>query len=402
MTELAINGGPAVFGENKAGSYAPAWPVPYPETEEKLIDIYRSGLWGGCRKYEQQLMKDFAAWQGAKHSVWMCNGTTTLECALLALGVGKGDEVIVPGVSWVATAQAPLYVGAKTVIVDIDPETMCIDPAKIEEAITPRTKAIIPVHLFSAVADMDKINAIAKKHGLHVVEDCAHAHGAKQHGIGVGAIGDIGSFSFQLSKLMTAGEGGCCTTNSDDYADKIIRASHIGNSLYNPGVPPPHGLMCHQYRFTEFQAAIILDQLAHQDELRARRMKQFRKLEQLLAGTSGIRLQKTSHVDDERAFYFLCFLLQLNELKPGIDREEVSKALAAEGVNLNIGWGYPIYGMGVWNVPESDYVKCDTTNCDDLMYKRQLVCTGNMLLVEDEIIEKFAEAINKVMKAYAI
>ena len=401
MTELAINGGPAVFGGVRADSFAPKWPIPYPETEAKLLEVYRSSLWGGCRKYEQQLMTDFAAWAGAKYSVWMCNGTTTLECALIALGVGPGDEVIVPGVSWAATAQTPIYVGAKTVFVDIDPETMCIDPAKIEEAITPRTKAIIPVHLFSAIADMDKINAIAKKHNLYVIEDCAHAHGAKQHGVGVGVLGDIGSFSFQLSKLMTAGEGGCCITNNDDYADKVMRASHIGTSRFNPGVKPPMGLLCHQYRMTEFQAAIILDQLAHQDELRAKRMQQFRKLEKLLEGVPGIRLQKTSCPDDLRAFYFICFILKLEELKPGIDRDTVMKTLEAEGVFLNIGWGYPIYGMGIWNALPEVYEKKDTTNCDELMYKRQLVCTGNMLLTEDDVINKFAEAIDKVMRAYA-
>ena len=401
MSELAINGGTAVFGGARADSFAPKWPIPFPETEEKLIEIYRSSLWGGCRKYEQQLMTDFAAWQGAKYSIWMCNGTTTLECAQIALGIGPGDEVIVPGVSWVATAQTPIYLGAKTVMVDIDPDTMCIDPVKIEEAITPRTKAIIPVHLFSAIADMDRINAIAKKHGLYVIEDCAHAHGARQHGKGVGAIGNVGSFSFQWSKLMTAGEGGCCITDNDEYADKIMRASHIGSSRFNPGVKAPMGLICHQYRMTEFQAAIILDQLAHQDELKAKRMKQFRKLEKLLANTPGIRLQKSSMPDDERAFYFVCFILKLEELKDGIDRDIVMKALEAEGVFLNIGWGYPIYGMAAWNIPQELYIKKDTPNCDELMYRRQLVCSGSMLLTDDEVISKFAEAIDKVMRAYA-
>ena len=401
MKELAINGGPAVFGGERADSFAPKWPIPYPETEEKLIELFRSRQWGGSRKYEQQLMKDFAEWSGAKHSIWMCNGTTTLECALIALGVGPGDEVIVPGVSWAATAQTPLYVGAKTVLVDIDPENMCIDPDRIEEAITPRTKAIIPVHLFSAIADMDRINAIAKKHNLYVIEDCAHAHGARQHDIGVGVLGDIGSFSFQLSKLMTAGEGGCCITNNDDYADKVMRASHIGVSSFNPGVKPPMGLMCHQYRMTEFQALIILDQLAHQNELRAKRMQQFRKLEKLLSSTPGIRLQKTSHEDDLRAFYFVCFILRLEELRSDIDRDAIMKALEAEGVFLNIGWGYPIYGMAIWNTPPEMYVKKETPNCDELMYRRQLVCSGNMLLADDDVISKFAEAIDKVMRAYA-
>ncbi|MBQ7179327.1 MAG: DegT/DnrJ/EryC1/StrS family aminotransferase [Victivallales bacterium] len=399
--QLAINGGTPVFQGASANSFAPEWPPSFPEIEEKLLEVYRSHQWGGCKKFEQQLMVDYAAWQGAKYSVFMANGTVTLECALLALGVGPGDEVIVPGVSWMATAQAPLYVGAKTVMVDIDPDTMCIDPARIEEAITSRTKAIIPVHLFSSVADMDKIKAIAKKHGLFIVEDCAHAHGARQHGVGVGSLGDIGSFSFQSSKLMTAGEGGCCTTNDEKYADYLFRASHIGGSRLFPGVKPPMGLMCHQYRLTDFQAAIILGQLAHQDEMKQKRLTQFHRLEKLLSKTPGIMLQKSTFQDDERAFYFACFLLKPEQLKADADRATIQKALEAEGVFLNIGWGYPIYDMPMWNISPETYEKKETPVCEDTIYRRQLVCTGNILLADNDVIDKFAEAIDKVMRYYS-
>ena len=271
MNKLAINGGTPAFQKGELNSLLPKWPPYYPETEQKLLEVYRSNHWGGKGPYEMKLMTEFAAFQDAKYAVWMCNGTTTLECALLALGIGPGDEVIVPGMTWVATAEAPIYVGATPVIVDIDPNTLCIDPAKIEEAITPRTKAIIPVHLYSAIADMDRINDIARKHGLFVIEDCAHSHGAKQHGRGTGSIGQIGSFSFQSSKLMTAGEGGCCTTNDERLADRIFRLTHIGNSVLRPKEHLEKGLICRQYRFTEFQAAIIYDQLQHQDEERRKR-----------------------------------------------------------------------------------------------------------------------------------
>ena len=400
MNDLAINGGIPVFGEKKMMDLIPPWPPRYPETEEKLIEVYRSGLWGGCRTYEQKLMTEFAAFQGSQYSVWMVNGTVTLECALISLGIGPGDEVIVPGVSWIATAEAPIYAGATPVIVDIDPETCCIDPARIEEAITPRTRAIIPVHLFSAVADMDAINAIAKKYNLAVIEDCAHAHGAKQHGKGVGSIGDIGSFSFQLSKLMTAGEGGCCTTNSEVLADRLFRASHIGNSRLFPKEPLEEGFLCHQYRFTDFQAAIIYDQMQHEKELHARRAAGMDLLTSLLKDTPGLQQQKSSFEDDDRSYYVPTFLLKKESLKEGVSRADIFKALSAEGVLFHESWGAPLYDFPSWNVPKNLYIKHETPVCDDVMYNRALFTQNPLLLSDESIISKVAEALDKVMRYY--
>ena len=401
MSKLAIDGGVPVFGGKKAEDFVPAWPIPYPETEPKLIEVFRSGKWGGCGPYEQKLMSEFALWQGAEYSSWMANGTVTLECALLALGVGPGDEVIVPGVSWIATAEAPVYVGATPVIVDIDPETLCLDPVKTEEAITPRTKAVIPVHLFSAVADMDKIMAIAEKHHLYVVEDCAHAHGAKQHGRGVGSIGHVGSFSFQLSKLMTAGEGGCCTTNDPELNDRIFRASHIGNSRLHPKDPPESGFICHQYRFTEFQAAVICDQLRHQDELKRKRAANAALLREYLREVPGIRLQASSCPDDERAYYFPTLLLDTARLKPGVTRAWIYNALRAEGVLFHEGWGCPLYRAPAWNVPENRFVKHGTPVCDDVMCSRVVIGHNTLLLGDAPFTEKVAECFDKVMHAAA-
>lgn len=401
MSTLAVHGGTPVFGEKKMMELIPPWPPRYPETEEKLLEVYRSGQWGGCRTYEQKLMSEFAEFQSARYSVWMVNGTVTLECALLALGIGPGDEVIVPGVSWIATAEAPIYVGATPVIVDIDPLTCCIDPAKIEEAITPRTRAIIPVHLFSAVADMDAIMAIAAKHGLAVIEDCAHAHGARQHGKGVGSFGDVGSFSFQLSKLMTAGEGGCCTTNSEELCDKLFRASHIGNSRLFPKEPLEMGYICHQYRFTEFQAAVIYDQMLHEPELHARRAAGIKLLNDLLKETPGIMQQQSSYADDDRAYYFLTYLLKEGALKEGVTRADIFAALTAEGVLFHEGWGAPLYSFPSWNVPGEKFIKHDTLVCDDIMYNKALISHNAVLLSDEKIISKVAEAVDKVMRYYA-
>ncbi|MCQ2379368.1 MAG: DegT/DnrJ/EryC1/StrS family aminotransferase [Victivallaceae bacterium] len=400
MSELAINGGKPVFDGKPAMDYAPTWPIPFPEIEKDLISIYRSGKWSGTKTYEQKLMVDFAALQGVKYSAWMANGTVTLETALIALGIGPGDEVIVPAVSWLATAEAPIYVGATPVVVDIDRETFCIDPDRIEEAITPRTKAIIPVHLFSAVADMDRINAIAKKHNLFVIEDCAHAHGARQHGVGVGGLGDIGSFSFQLSKLMTAGEGGCCTTNDERLFDRVFRVSHIGNSRISKEAPEM-GMICHQYRMTEFQAAIIDGQIAHVKELADWSRRSVARLMSLIKDTPGIVQQKSACPDDERAYYFFAMRLLLDHLKPGVTRAQILKAFQAEGVLLHEGWGHPIVDMAQWNVPEKLYVKRDTPVSNEIMYDAGVYALNNLMLVDEPVIDRIAEAIDKVMRYYA-
>lgn len=401
MVKLALDGGTPVFSEKTAGDYAPKWPITHPETEQKLIDIFRSRKWGLHGEYEKKLETEFATYQGAKHSIWMVNGTTTLECALLALGIGAGDEVILPGVTWIATATAALYCGAKPVIVDIDPETLCIDPARIEEAITPRTKAIIPVHLFSAMADMKNILAIAKKHNLVVIEDCAHAHGARQHGQGAGAFGEGGSFSFQLSKLMTGGEGGCCTTNDDRIAERIFRLSHIGNSHWHPGTLPDSDLLCRQYRFTEFQAAIIYDQLQHYPDEVAQRMKNSELMKQLLESIPGVKMQRSSYPDDVQSFYFIILLLETEKLKPGIDRAQIFKALTAEGVSFGTAWGCPLYKSLAWNIPEEKYVKHETKVCEDVCYNRLMSWGHSMFLCEPWVIEKSMEALRKVMTHYA-
>lgn len=399
MNTLAFHGGKPVFEPEELDRLLPPWPPYLPETEEKLLSIYRSGKWGLCGEYEKKLMEEFAAYQDTKHCIWMCNGTTTLECALLALGVGPGDEVIVPGVTWVATAQAVQYVGATPVIVDIDPDTLCIDPEKVREAITPRTRAIIPVHLYSAIADMDAINAIAKEYGIHVLEDCAHAHGTKQHGKGVGSLSSFGSFSFQLSKLMTAGEGGCLTTNDDHLADLAFRLSHIGNSRLFPQEPLPVDLECHQYRFTEFQAAIIYDQLQHQDEYRAKRQTGAKLVNEYIKDIPCIKMQKSSYEDDDRDYYFFTFLLQKAFLKEGLTREQVLAMIRAEGILLGVGWGCPLYKSLAWNSSEGKYIKHNTDVCEDVMYNRLMAISHRVLLAEQSVVERWAEALRKVMLA---
>lgn len=202
--KLAINGGEKIFTQNPE---IPAWPVTSDKVAEKLKEVYLSGKWSFNGPEEQKFAKDFARYNNAEYGVVMANGTVTLESTLHALNIGPGDEVIVPALTWIATAMAVHYVGATPVFVDIEADTWCLDPAKLEEAITPATKAVIPVHLYGSMADMEKIMDIADKNNLYVIEDCAHAQGGVWNGKGLGSIGIVGSFSFQESKTLSSGEG---------------------------------------------------------------------------------------------------------------------------------------------------------------------------------------------------
>ena len=404
MEKLAIDGGTPVFGSKTIRDYYPTWPIPYPETKEKLIEIYDSGKWGMCDKYEKMLMPEFAKYQGAKYSVWMCNGTTTLECALLALGIGPGDEVIVPAHTWIATGEAVVHRGATPVVVDIEHDTLCMDPERFEAAITPKTKAVIPVHLFGSMADMERINAIAKKHGLAVIEDCAHAHGGEWDGKHVGTLSDVGSFSFQQSKLMASGEGGCCITNDDDLADTLGRLSHIGYQFGSKqgqkGTPPPVGLLCHNYRVTDFQAEILLSQLAHLKEDTIARAKNAEILRKRLNAIPGVMVQAAGRKATLQSYYTYCVMVDHTRLKEGFTRADVLKAIQAEGVTAYEGWGQPMYRQNLWTVPEDMYRNEGCETAENIIANDLTMMNLQYLMLSEADTHKIADAYEKVLSVY--
>ena len=210
MKKLAINGGAPTI--KKA---FPAWPV-WDETElQSVKSAVEGGVWGIHGPKLVEFAEKFAAFQHVKYALPVANGSVAIEIVLEALGIGAGDEVIVPDYTFMATAVAPIRLGAKLVLVDVDPDTFCIDPQCIQEAITDKTKAIIPVHLGGHPCDMESIMILAEKYVLHVIEDCAHAHGAIWDGSYVGSFGDAGTFSLQSSKTLCCGEGGAIVTNSE-------------------------------------------------------------------------------------------------------------------------------------------------------------------------------------------
>jgi L-glutamine:2-deoxy-scyllo-inosose/3-amino-2,3-dideoxy-scyllo-inosose aminotransferase len=278
MANLAVLGGTPV-GAVKI----PSWPIHGEEEEREILEVVKSGKWASYGPKQEAFEKAFSEYTGAKHSMCVTNGSHALRVSLEALGIGPGDEVILPGNTWKATALAVLDVNAVPVIVDIELDTMNICPKAAEAAITPKTRAIIPVHLWGRMCDMDAIMALAAKYGLFVVEDCAHQHGSRWRDVNAGAIGDAGAFSLQDSKQLTTGEGGMVTAKDDRVAANV---RSLTNSGRNYGWPP---MTSGNFRFTEFQAAIGLCQLARIDEQNKLREKNALWLEPELEKVGGLK-----------------------------------------------------------------------------------------------------------------
>lgn len=397
MGNLAINGGIPVCDEMIKPM---AWPPLFEETADKLKELYFSRQWSFNCQAEQDFSREFADYHGAKHGIFMANGTVTLECALLAGGIGAGDEVIVPALTWIATAMVVRYVGAIPVFVDIDPETLCMDPEKMEAAITAKTKAVIPVHLYGSMADIDKIKEITDKHGLFLIEDCAHMQGGKWNERGVGSWGDVGSFSFQQSKTLSCGEGGICITNDDKLADLIYRAKHIGYDTLawqggaNNG--PPVDLPCHNYRSTGFQALIVSGQLPALPGLLDKYNKNADVLREKVSGITGLRVQKKGRLASPQGYYGMTFLFD-REILNDISFQTIIEACRAEGVQLAGTYG-PVYQHMLFNLQEGDY-RIDGGSCpisEGIGFERAIFMPHPYLGCEKAAVEKIGDIIVKV------
>jgi perosamine synthetase len=263
-----------------------ALPVAAPTVGERelqyVTECVVSGWISSTGPFVRRFEDLFATFCGTKHAIATSNGTTALHLSMLALGLSAGDEVIVPSLTFIATANAVAYVGATPVFVDCDPVTWTIDPATVEAAVTPRTKAIIPVHLYGHPADMEALLAVAKRHGLALVEDAAEAHGALCRGKPVGGIGDMGIFSFYGNKIVTTGEGGMIVTNDDTAAERMRLLRDHGMSHERRYW---HTVLGYNYRLTSLQAALGVAQMERIDDIIAAKL---RIAQQYRAGLSGI------------------------------------------------------------------------------------------------------------------
>jgi len=337
MSELAILGG----SKTRTEPY-PEWPVWDERDVQAVTEVVRSGRWGGYPYPGPQtakLAKEFAEMQGGGYAVPMINGTVTMEVALRAAGVGWGDEVLVPAYTFQATASAPMAAGAIPVIVDVDPNTYCLDPKAAQKAITPKTKAIIPVHLGSNMVDMDAIMELAEKHNLIVIEDCAHAHGAKWRGKGAGTIGHFGSFSLQSSKTLTSGEGGILLCKTPELAAKAASVIDCGRPHALGGGPEdPNGLsvMGANYRLSELQAALALVGIERFPAQAKQREEMAAYMDEALSEIKGVRVMKHDERHTTRSFYRYIFAIDPKEF--GVEHNVLCAALDAEGVGCWTGY----------------------------------------------------------------
>ena len=253
--------------------------------EEKYIsDAVKSSWISSTGGYVNRFEQEFAAFTGTHHAAGVCNGTVALHLALLALDVRPGDEVLVPSLTYIATANAVRYVGAEPVFVDVDPETWCLSPSHLEKSITRRTKGIIAVDLYGHPADMDAINHIAAVNGLWVVEDAAEAHSATYKGRPAGGLAKIGTFSFYGNKILTCGEGGALCLNDPSL---YLRVKTLRGQGMDPDRRYYFPVTGYNFRLTNLACALLCAQLERKDEILARRREIFRRYQENLQGIKG-------------------------------------------------------------------------------------------------------------------
>ncbi len=330
MSQLALLG-----GRPQRAMPFPAWPVGTDADSRAVQDTVSSGQWaylsrrGVFASHTVEVQEAFAAYHGARHALLVCNGSIALELAFLAAGIGPGDEVIVPALTFVATASAIIRAGGRPVFVDVDAETYCLDPGAAAAAITARTRAVVPVHLGCCLADMDALPELARRHNLLLIEDCAHVAGARWRGQGVGSFGEFGCFSFQLTKPLTCGEGGAILTSSDDLRARCYALLNCGRTP--PGqhvVDLPLGW---NLRMGELQAALLLSQFHRLEHWRQVREENVRALLGGLADLPWIEPVRFDERVTQRQFYYLT-LRYRSEGLDGISRDTVIEALNAEGI----------------------------------------------------------------------
>lgn len=398
-SKLAIRGGaPAVTHQ------APAWPV-VSELEVAWMEaVVRSGNWSWVGPHETAFCNEFKGFIGSKYCLGLSNGTVTLQCALQAVGVEPGDEVIVPGLTWVATAQAAMDIGANVVLVDIDPETLAIDPASIEKAITPKTRAIVPVHLYGCMCDMDAIMDIAARHNLKVVEDVAHQHGSRWRNRGAGAIGDAGSFSFQQSKVLTCGEGGAVTCNDEEVYRTVHCLKQVG---WAPDMTPGNKYG-HNYRMNEMQAVLLrggLRRLTEQTRVREENAALIREGLTSLGGP--LRAARRDPRITRQAYYAMTLVYEPAKAD-GLPRDGYLQALGAEGCRMG-GTYPPVYRSPLLNLYDKtspipyrdpaavqDYANLSLPNTEKAVTETAVTLSHGHLLGTRTYIDQLLEAVAKI------
>lgn len=310
-----------------------AKPIIGEEEKKAVIGVLNSGMLASGPKVKE-FEKRFAKYVGVKYAVATSSGTTALHLALLSLGIGRGDEVIVPSFSFIATANAILFCGAKPVFCDIDPKTYNIDTNKIEKLITKRTKAILPVHLYGQPADFKPIMEIAEKHNLYVIGDAAQAHGAEYYGGKIGSFGDVECFSFYPTKNMTTGEGGMITTNSEEIAEIARSLGNHGRRKTQWGYE--HVRLGYNYRMTDIEAAIGIEQLKKLDKLNDARRRNAMFYDEELEGFEGIIIP---YVMENVKHVYHQYTIRVDRKK----RERLIEVFKKKGIGYGVYYPKPLH-----------------------------------------------------------
>ncbi len=391
MAKLAINGGTPV----RTKPYI--WPIVGEEEEKLVMDVVKSGKWGHCMSPDCEVTKfekKYADYFGVKYAISIHGGSTALEYALRSIGIGPNDEVITPALTWVATQMAAVLIGADPVFVDVCPDNYCIDPEKIKEAITPKTKAIIPVHLGGYLCDMNKIMEISKEYNLPVIEDCAQAHGSRYDGKLAGTIGKFGCFSFEISKIMTAGEGGMIITNDKEKAEYIYSATNAGWAYGNRGNYPDK-IPGWNLRMTEFQAVLLSFQLDKLEERKRKRLKNALYLTEQLSKIEGIKPLKQDPDQNYFSYFFKFDSAHFND----IPVQKFREALEAEGIIrcFSSASHQLVYKMYQFCSPRKDYSNVSCPEAEKAFYKEAVgLSASGMLLAEKEDMDDIVNAIIKI------
>lgn len=294
-------------------------------------DAAKNGWGDKCYEYINKFEEKFREFTGAKYAIATSSCTGALHMGLAALGIGPGDEVILADTNWIASAAPITYVGAKPVFVDILPDTWCIDPDSVEAAITPRTKAIIAVHIYGNLCEMDKLLIIGEKYGIPIIEDAAEAIGSKWHGNHAGTLGKFGTFSFHGTKTLTTGEGGMFITNDADFYEKVLTLSNHGRARGQTKQFWPD-MLGFKYKMSNIQAAIGYGQMERIHELVSGKRDIFNCYQQQLSGLSGLKMNP-ERANTVNGYWMPTVVFDKNS---GITREKLQTVFAAENIDARV------------------------------------------------------------------
>jgi len=399
---LAIDGGEPVRREP-----LPSWPKFDNDEIDAVAAVLGSGkvnYWTG--EHGRMFEKEFAEYAGCSHGVALANGTAALDTALYALGIGRGDEVVVPSRTFIATASAVVLRGARPVMADIDAESKNLSVETVGGLITANTRAIIAVHLAGWPCDMDPLAVLARKHGISLIEDCAQAHGATYKGRPVGSLGDVGAFSFCQDKIMsTGGEGGMLTTNVADIHKRAWSYKDHGKSFHKAQEPKQttgfcwlHDSFGTNWRLTESQSAIGRLQLAKLDSWVERRRQNAGLLVERLSVIPGLRVPQPSSEFGHSYYRFYSFV-RPEMLRSGWDRDRIMQAISAEGIPCFSGTCAEVY-------LEKAFVEAGLSPCERFPVARMLGETSLVFLVHPTLGESDMEAtslaVEKVFRKAAV